>query len=74
MRHRSFATILLVDPSNALFWLEIRGRVVNIQTDSAMAHINGMAKKYGRDRYVSPREQEVRVMYTIDPERVVTSG
>jgi PPOX class probable F420-dependent enzyme len=74
MRHRSFATILLVDPSNALFWLEIRGRVVNIQTDSAMAHINGMAKKYGRDRYVSPRQQEVRVMYTIDPERVVTSG
>ena len=34
-----------------------------------------MAKKYtGRDTYTSIREEEVRVLYTIEPERVVTFG
>ncbi len=34
-----------------------------------------MAQKYtGRDRYTPLREGETRVMYTIDPERVVTFG
>ncbi len=75
MRQRSFATILLVDPANPVFWMEIRGRVITIETEGAVAHIDGMAKKYtGKDHYTSYREHEVRVMYTIEPERVVTFG
>lgn len=75
MQKRSFATILLVDPANPVFWMEIRGRVIQIETEGAVAHIDGMAKKYtGKDRYTSPRENEVRVMYTIEPDRVVIFG
>jgi PPOX class probable F420-dependent enzyme len=75
MRRRSFATILLVDPAGPYFWMEIRGRVIHATTDGAMDHMHRMAKKYtGRDTYTPLREGEVRVMYTIEPERVVTFG
>lgn len=75
MHQRQFATILLVDPSSPFFWMEIRGRVVNISTDGAVAHIDSMARKYtDQDHYTSLREYEVRVKYMIEPERVVTFG
>jgi PPOX class probable F420-dependent enzyme len=75
MQRRSFATILLVDPASPFFWMEVRGRVVRATKDGAVEHINGMAKKYtGRDVYTPVRENEVRVMYTIEPERVVVFG
>jgi hypothetical protein len=55
--------------------MEIRGRVIDTSEALAMDHMHVMAKKYtGRDRYTSPREGETRVMYTIEPERVVTFG
>jgi PPOX class probable F420-dependent enzyme len=73
MRHRQFATILLAD--GPYFWMEIRGRVVANTTEGAMEHMHGMAKKYtGRETYTPVRDGEVRVMYTIAPERVVTFG
>ena len=40
-----------------------------------MDHMHSMAKKYtGRDTYTPVRAGEVRVMFTIEPERVVTFG
>jgi PPOX class probable F420-dependent enzyme len=70
---RHFATVLLAD--GPYFWMEIRGRVIDTSEALAMDHMHVMAKKYtGRDRYTSPREGETRVMYTIEPERVVTFG
>ena len=72
MRTRHFATVYVQD--GPVFWMEIRGRVVAITTDEDMEHMHTMAKKYGRDRYTPNRDNEVRVMYTIEPERVVTFG
>ena len=75
MRHREFATILLMDPASPYFWMEIRGRVIQHATEGAMDHMHTMAKKYtDRDTYTPLRDGEVRVMYTIEPERVVTFG
>jgi PPOX class probable F420-dependent enzyme len=75
LRQREFATILLMDPQSPYFWMEIRGRVIHHSTKGAMDHMHVMAKKYtGRDTYTPLRQGEVRVMYTIEPERVVTFG
>jgi len=41
----------------------------------AVEHINALAKKYrGMDTYRSPRPDEVRVMYVIEPRRVAGQG
>lgn len=73
MRHRKFATILLAD--GPYFWMEIRGQVVASTKEGALEHMHRMAKKYtGRDTYTPVRASEVRVMYTIAPERIVTFG
>jgi PPOX class probable F420-dependent enzyme len=73
MMRRHFATVFLAD--GPYFWMEIRGRVIDSKQDDAMDHMHLMAKKYtGRDRYTSPRPGETRIMYTIEPERVVIFG
>jgi PPOX class probable F420-dependent enzyme len=73
MRRRGFATVFLAD--GPYFWMEIRGRVIHSTTEGAMDHMHSMAKKYtGRDTYTPIRTGEVRVMFTIEPERVVTFG
>ena len=72
MRNRHFATVYVQD--GPFFWMEIRGRVVEITPDENLDHMHAMAKKYGRERYTPSRDHEVRVMYTIEPERVVTFG
>ena len=75
MQRRQFATVLLMDQAGPYFWMEIRGRVIASTTERAMDHMHVLAKKYtGRDQYTPLREGEVRVMFTIEPERVVTFG
>jgi PPOX class probable F420-dependent enzyme len=72
LQARGVATVLLVDPENGHFWIEVRGRVEEATTDGADAHIDALAKKYlGKDEYPFRSETEVRVMYKIKPERVV---
>jgi PPOX class probable F420-dependent enzyme len=73
MRRRSFATVFLAD--SPYFWMEIRGRVIHHTLDGAMDHMHRMARKYiGRETYTPLRAGEVRVMFTIEPERIVTFG
>jgi PPOX class probable F420-dependent enzyme len=73
MQRRTFATLLLAD--GPYFWMEIRGRVLQSTTEGAMEHMHRMAKKYtGKDTYTPIRPTEVRVMFTLEPERVVTFG
>ncbi|MBM3223312.1 MAG: TIGR03618 family F420-dependent PPOX class oxidoreductase [Candidatus Tectomicrobia bacterium] len=73
MQRRTFATLLLAD--GPYFWMEIRGRVVQSTTEGAMEHMHRMARKYtGRETYTLLRPGEVRVMFTIVPERIVTFG
>lgn len=75
LKERGVATVLLVDPANGFFWIEVRGRVEKATTDGADAHIDALAKKYlGADSYPFRNEKEVRVMYKIKPERVMVLG
>lgn len=75
MKERKFATVLLVDPENVFFWVEVRGMVDEITTTGADAHIDALAKKYlNADSYPFRNPDEIRVMYKILPERVITSG
>lgn len=70
------ATVLLVDPEDPYFWMEIRGTVAErIEGGPAEDHIDSLANKYlGRERYSSRQEGEVRVMYKLEPERVLARG
>lgn len=56
------------DPSNPYSTVMIRGRVVEITTDGADAHIDRMAKKYlDQDKYPFAKPGEERVLYKIEP-------
>lgn len=71
IRRNNVATVLLVDPENDYFWVEVRGHVVEITREGADAHIDSLAKKYlGVDKYPFRRSGEVRVMYKLLPEQV----
>ncbi|NJN97040.1 MAG: PPOX class F420-dependent oxidoreductase [Anaerolineales bacterium] len=71
LKKNGTATMLLVDPENPFFWVEVRGRVVEITSEGSDAQIDSLAKKYlGVDTYPFRREGEVRLIYKIQPERV----
>lgn len=70
------ATLLLVDPEDPYFWMEIRGEVAErIEGGAADEHIDSLAHKYtGRERFRGHRDDVLRVMYKIEPTRIVVSG
>jgi PPOX class probable F420-dependent enzyme len=75
MRRNPAVALSLVDPENAYRYVSIRGRVVEVTEEGADAHIDRLARKYlGKDRYPWRRPGEVRVSYTIVPERVSGMG
>lgn len=79
MRRDPRVTLLCYDPRQPLRYLEIRGRVIEMTEDGALAHLDAIASKYaGRPvRYfgeVIPAEHaatERPVLCRIRPERVV---
>jgi PPOX class probable F420-dependent enzyme len=74
MRARPQATVLIVDPHNVMHWIEIRGRVVEVTESGADAHIDALSMRYLGKPYPFRAPGEVRVTYTIKPERVTTMG
>ena len=73
MQNRPQVTIEIQDPDNPYRYLEVRGHVTEAVEEGALEHINKMAKKYtGADKYPSLMPGEVRVIYKIKPERVLT--
>ena len=65
----------IVDPDNDYRYIQIRGTVSKETTDGAMAHIDGLAKKYlGKDTYPWHKPDDVRVMYEITPASVNAMG
>ncbi|HWP84465.1 MAG TPA: PPOX class F420-dependent oxidoreductase [Terriglobia bacterium] len=64
--------LCILDPENPYRYLEVRGTVAEITEAGADAHIDRMAKKYlGLDHYPLRRPGEVRVLYKIEPRRVI---
>lgn len=75
LRKNPNVAISIMDPANPYRYLAIQGRVVNVTTSGADAHIDKMAKKYlGKDSYPFRTPTEVRVVFTIEPEKVHTNG
>ena len=70
MRADPAVTLCISDPDNPYRYLEVRGKVVEITTEGADAHIDAMAKKYmDVDKYPLHKPGDVRVIYRIAPER-----
>jgi PPOX class probable F420-dependent enzyme len=65
----------IVDPTNPYRYLEIRGRVAQIEEDPNLDFINSMAKKYiGQDRYPWHRPGDERVVIVVEPEHTTQMG
>ena len=75
LRRNPAVALTVMDPDNPYRYVQVRGRVTGITEVGADVHIDALAKKYtGQDRYAHRRPGEVRVIYTIAPERVQTMG
>ena len=75
LRRNPAVALTVMDPDNPYRYMQVRGRVTEITEAGADAHIDALAKKYtGQDRYAHRQPGEVRVIYTIAPERVQTMG
>ena len=70
MRANPAVTLCISGPDNPYRYLEVRGKVADIFSEGADAHIDAMAKKYmGLDKYPLHKPGDVRVIYRIAPER-----
>jgi PPOX class probable F420-dependent enzyme len=72
---------LIIDPNNMNRWIEIRGTVVQVETDQTVAvgHIDLMAKLYrGVDSFfgdvLPPGTVEERITFVIRPDKVNAAG
>src|SRR5688572_3451929 len=75
MRRDPRVALSIVDPDNPYRYVMIRGRVIEFTETGAVDHINKLAKKYrGVETYRGRSRDEVRVMYVIEPRRVVGQG
>lgn len=76
MQRHPQATVLLIDTTNAYFWMEVRGEVAErIEGEKAEAHIDALSFKYtGRESYANRTAATRRVLYKLRPVRVVTGG
>jgi PPOX class probable F420-dependent enzyme len=73
MRKRPQVALVIADPKDPYRYLSVRGTVVEITEEGAIAHIDILAKKYrGVDVYQGPRVD--RVIYKIKPEKINTRG
>ena len=73
MLQRPAVTVLAIDPKDVMRWIEVRGKVVESTEQGADAHIDELARLYlGVDTYPFRRPGEVRVIFRIAPQRVVT--
>ena len=78
MRANPKVTLLCYDPAEGLRYLEVRGMVVEMTEEGAMAHLDGLSMRYvgaapyfGRCIDVKFRETETPVLCRILPTRVL---
>lgn len=72
MRANPNVTVLAIDPENPFRWLEVRGKVVDISEEGADEHIDQLSDLYIHQSPYPWREAgEVRVVYRVEPERVI---
>jgi PPOX class probable F420-dependent enzyme len=75
MSQNAHVALAIIDPENPYRYVQVRGRVASISEEGADAHIDSLAKKYlGKDKYPYAGPKEGRVIYTIEPLSVQSSG
>lgn len=75
MRARPQVALCIADPANPYRYIQIRGRVIEVTTEGADAHIDRLAFKYqGLSSYPYRQFGEQRVLYKIMPEHVDAHG
>jgi len=75
LRRDPRVALSIIDPDNPYRYLELRGRVAEITEQGAAAHIDKMAKKYlGVDKYPYKNQDEIRVIFKIQPEHATMMG
>ena len=75
LRRTPAVSLAIMDPDNPYRYVQIKGRVASVTETGADAHIDSLAKKYlGQDRYPYRKTDEVRVTFSIAPDRVQTMG
>ena len=77
MRANPKVALLVIDPQNSSRWIEVRGRVVEIQCEGAEAHADKLTQRYtGKQRFygdiypVEQKHRETRVIVKIEPIKV----
>jgi PPOX class probable F420-dependent enzyme len=66
--------LTVVDAQRPGCYVEIRGRVVATTTDGAADHIEALSQRYTGRPYVPYGPDQVRVLLTIEPDRVRSVG
>jgi PPOX class probable F420-dependent enzyme len=75
LRRDPHVSLAVIDPDNPYRYAEIRGHVAEVTETGAAEHIDKMAKKYlGKDKYPFAQPGEVRVLFKIEPEKIVGMG
>ena len=74
LRERPYATVLLVDPDDPYFYLELRCEVAErVLGQEADAHVGTLGERYlGQASFEAPGE--TRVLYKFEPQHVTTYG
>ena len=68
------ASILITDPENPYRYLELRGRVEQIDPDPEAKLADVLSEKYLGRPFPAPRPDEGRVRVTVRPERAAVYG
>ena len=74
LRRTPAVALAIIDPDNPYRYVQVRGRVAAVTESGADAHIDSLAKKYTGKDYANRKAGEVRVIFTIAPDRVQTMG
>src|SRR5262245_26234973 len=68
MTKNAAVAVAIIEPGNPYRYLQVRGKVVNVTQEGAVAHIDSLAKKYlGQDKYPFGRPGEERILFEIEP-------
>jgi len=71
MRTRPNIALCIADPKDPYRYIQIQGRVVEVTTEGADAHIDALAFKYlGKEKYPFRKSEEQRVTYKILPLKI----
>lgn len=68
MTKNASVAIAILDPANPYRYMQVRGKVSNVTSEGADAHIDSLAMKYmGVDKYPFRQAGEQRVIFEIEP-------